>query len=315
MRKHIISIYGPTGVGKSDYALALAQDFPLEIINCDVGQLYTPLSIGTAKPDWKREKTPHHLFDLLNEPRDYTVVDYRKAVLELCQQVWERNATPVLVGGSGFYIKSLFFPPLSPEQPEQKESLPLYEGQTTDALFATLQKLDPIRASQVHPHDRYRIERALTLANRAPGTVHTLQPTYHDLGFPYALFCLSRERSELYKRINERTEKMMDAGWIEEVQGLQKTAWAPFLNRKKLIGYNDILSFLKDAHDRKKLVEIIAQKTRHYAKRQMTFWRMLEKELAVHCTSPSIIEQIMITNERTTYLALKSRISTFLNSL
>lgn len=315
MRKSIIIIYGPTGVGKSDYAVALAQDFPMEIVNCDVGQFYTPLSIGTAKPDWKQEKTPHHLFDIVAEPRDYTVVDYRKAVLDLCQEIWSRGATPVLVGGSGFYIKSLFFPPVVPEVAKEKKMSSAYEGEETANLFALLQERDPIRASHLHPHDRYRIERALILANQAPGAVHTLQPTYQDLGFPYLLMCLSRERAELYHRINERTEKMLEAGWIEEVQSIQKTPWEPFLNRKKLIGYDDILSFLKDAHDRKKLVETIAQKTRHYAKRQMTFWRMLEKELGVHLTYPSVLKQITIAGQKITYDALKETVATFLNSL
>ena len=108
-QKSIIFIYGPTAVGKSDYAVGLADVAPIEIVNCDVGQLYTPLFIGTAKPDWKNEKVPHHLFDVIDEPRDYTVIEYKKALLSVCNEIWARGATPVVVGGSGFYIKSLFW--------------------------------------------------------------------------------------------------------------------------------------------------------------------------------------------------------------
>ena len=110
MPKKIIILYGPTGVGKSDCALALGEKFPLELINADVGQFYTSFSIGTAKPDWKNQKMAHHLFDILNEPIDFSVAEYRKKILETCQNIWQKSKTPIIVGGSGFYLKSIFFP-------------------------------------------------------------------------------------------------------------------------------------------------------------------------------------------------------------
>lgn len=316
MRKHIIIIYGPTGVGKSDYAINLAQDIPLEIINGDVGQLYTPLSIGTAKPDWKKEKAPHHLFDIISEPHDFTVVQFRKRVLEICEQVWLRGATPVVVGGSGFYLKSLFFPPLPDCYNKQmvKEVDSFKEFSTSD-LYIQLQTLSPERACQIHPHDRYRIERALLLARDNPLMVHKLRPSYQELGFAYLFIHFSRERTDLYNRINRRVNQMLKGGWIEEVQALQNTPWQEFLQRKKLIGYDDILSFLHSNQGLKDLENQIAQKTRHYAKRQMTFWRMLEKELTVHCVAPSAIEKFLITDETKTYESVHNTVTTFLASL
>jgi tRNA dimethylallyltransferase len=311
--KSIIFIYGPTAVGKSDYAVALADIAPIEIVNCDVGQFYTSLSIGTAKPDWKNEKVPHHLFDVLDEPRDYTVVEYKKALLSICEEIWARGATPVVVGGSGFYIKSLFFPPA-------EETTPLtgtdekFKDEETEDLWEQLVTVDPERAQALHPNDRYRIERALTLAS-LHRSISSLQPTYEELGVPYLLLCLSRDREDLYQRINERTEKMVQSGWIEEVSDLQKTAWAPFLKRKKLIGYDVILNALEHLEDYQTVIKTIAQKTRQYAKRQMTFWRLLEKNLAPHVEAPSMLKEVALTETQESLNAFKNRVLEFFKNV
>ncbi len=312
-QKSIIFIYGPTAVGKSDYAVALADVAPIEIVNCDVGQLYTPLSIGTAKPDWKNEKITHHLFDVLDEPRDYTVVEYKKALLAVCKEIWARGAIPVVVGGSGFYIKSLFFPP-SKETASITGTDEKFKNKTTEDLWEQLVAADPERAQVLHPNDRYRIERALTLAS-LQRSIASLQPTYEGLGVPCLLLCLSRDRENLYQRINERTAKMVQSGWIEEVADLQKSSWAPFLKRKKLIGYDVILNALEYSEDYQTVVQVIAQKTRHYAKRQMTFWRMLEKSLAPHVHTPSEVKEVPITDTQESLAAFKKRVAEFLKNV
>ena len=109
-------ITGPTGVGKTDFVLKLADHLPIEIINADVGQFYAPLNIGTAKPDWRHEHVPHHLFDILDEPRSMTVIQYRTLAHSLIQECWARNTIPFFVGGSFFYIQSLLFPPREQEE-------------------------------------------------------------------------------------------------------------------------------------------------------------------------------------------------------
>ncbi len=312
-RKSIIFIYGPTAVGKSDYAVELADVGPIEIVNCDVGQLYTPLSIGTAKPDWKNEPVPHHLFDVLDEPRDYTVVEYKKALLTVCEKIWARGATPVVVGGSGFYIKSLFFPP-SEESTAITGTDEKFKDEGTEDLWNQLIAIDPERAKALHPNDRYRIERALTLAS-LERSISSLQPTYEDLKVPYLLLCLSRNRDDLYERINERTQQMVQGGWIEEVADLQKSSWAPFLKRKKLIGYDVILNALEHSEDYQVVAHTIAQKTRQYAKRQMTFWRMLGKALAPYVQAPSEVKEVPITDTQESLAAFKKMVAEFLKNV
>jgi tRNA dimethylallyltransferase len=295
----LIIIYGSTGVGKTEYALGLGQTLNIEIINGDVGQFYEPMAIGTAKPDWKNETIPHHLFDVLTSPLDCTVVEYRKMVLDTVQQVWDRGATPVIVGGSGFYIKSLFFTPRSPATEPLTSQSTQDSSHTTEELWENLKKRDPERAEKLYQQDRYRIERALTLLSK--GVMPSkCAPEYEPIDADVFLCFLNRPRPELYDRINQRTHIMLDAGWIQEVEHLLNTPWQDFLMRKKLIGYNDIITYLTTDctdQDKEQLCSTIQKKTRNYAKRQVTFWRMLEKLLNGSFKAPSQAIEVDASDE------------------
>jgi tRNA dimethylallyltransferase len=277
-KKYMVIIFGPTGVGKTDFALQLAQETPSEIINADLGQLYTPFSIGTAKPDWKNEPVKHHLFDVISEPRDCTVSEYRNWLLPLLQDIWSRNKLPIIVGGSGFYLKSLFFPPQF-ESTHCDESR--YEGLSPQQLWDDLNKIDPERAQVIHKNDLYRVKRALSIwyaTGEKPSEYSEQYAPPSDFG----LFFLTRDRQELYKRIDERVLQMINQGWIEEVASLRSTPWEPFLRKKKLIGYNELLDYCAGPQTEKEFaqaISLIQKKTRWYAKRQETFWRMFEKKL------------------------------------
>lgn len=277
-----IIISGPTGVGKTDFALLLCSQlsFPVEIINADMGQFYTPLSIGTAKPDYVNQPIKHHLFDVVDEPRDFSVAEYRKKVLETMHDLWSRGVTPLCVGGSAFYLQSLFFPPADGKA--DKEELPAsYVQCTTEELWAHLLAIDPVRAKQIHPRDRYRIERALSLWYHEGKLPSACVPQFDPPGM-CAFYYITRERNELYARINERVQAMIEAGWIEEVKKLTP-AWHEFLVAKKLIGYPEIIDFLSRGESSESALEVLAEeiskKTRAYAKRQLTFWRMLKRKL------------------------------------
>ena len=266
-------IYGPTGVGKTDLTRAIAQHIPAEIINMDVGQFYAPFTIGTAKPDWRNESVPHHLFDIIDTPEDYTVVAYRNACIALVQDIWQRGKLPILVGGSGFYLRSLFFPPATGADGH-------HEIEESDDLWQQLRAVDLRRAEKIDPKDIYRIKRALAIWQKTGAKPSACLPQKEQPFDAYVLF-LSRDRQELYERINQRVLAMLEAGWVKEIQAIVDTPWQNFVYTKRLIGYNELLAYHFDQSAPWELVvQEIQKRTRNYAKRQYTFWRMIAKGLA-----------------------------------
>jgi len=280
---YMLIFFGPTGVGKTDVALECAHHLPVEIVNIDVGQFYTPLSIGTAKPDWRNQPVEHHLFDIVDKPVDVTVIDYRKKFFETVEQIWKHHKIPLVVGGSCFYLHALFFPPRASSDFCIKER---YVPGNSAQLWEQLNRIDPERAAHIHPHDTYRIKRALEIWHVTGKKPSEFIPVY-DPPSPYTLICLTRDREDLYNRINTRTEIMMKEGWIDEVKSLQHTPWEQFLRTKKLIGYSEIFDYLEGKRDLQDTISIIQQETRNYAKRQLTFWRRLEKQLCEETLAPT----------------------------
>lgn len=276
--QYIIIISGPTGVGKSDFAHSFAQRVGGAIINADVGQVYTPLSIGTAKPSLHDTVVPHYLFNYIDTPEHFSVAAYRRAVVDIVHTLWARGIVPIIVGGSLFYINSLFFPP----SVELSSDASLHtRDDTTGDLWQQLYEIDPDRAHEIHPSDRYRVQRALTIW-RATGKKPSLyKPAFSPIADACVIF-LHRDRQDLYDRINRRVISMFNYGWEEEVAQLDHT-WYAFLQHKRLIGYPDIISYLT-SHDIHKddLIADIQKNTRKYAKRQITYWRSLQKRIAAH---------------------------------
>lgn len=272
-----ILISGPTGVGKTDFVDMLAQMIPAEIVNGDMGQLYTPLTIGTAKPDWSNQPVPHHLFDVIDGPELFTVMAFRQRVKAACHEIWKRGNVPIVVGGSGYYLTALFFPPA-----EHEVEITQREYNDGD-LWQQLYTIDPVRAQQINPKDEYRIKRALDIWHSTGIKPSEYQPVYDPIA-DYCFVWLTRDRQDLYDRINERTNQMVDQGWLEEVEALSQD-WYTFLRQKKIIGYPEIIDYLEKKLSKEEMIATIQKKTRNYAKRQMTFWRMLRKKLE-HVLSP-----------------------------
>lgn len=298
MRKSMIIIFGPTGVGKTDFAELLASKTNAEIVNADLGQFYTPLSIGTAKPDWRNSPIAQHLFDIINEPRIITVTEYRDLVMQTLDEIWNRNNIPIIIGGSGFYLQSLFFPPISATYPQTQKNYYGPEQERWNLLYS----VDPERALKIHHNDLYRINRALDIFYVTGRKPSEQVPRYQPLG-SFCFAYVNRDRQDLHERINKRAKLMMEAGWLEEVARLQGTDWEPFLKRKKLIGYDDILRYLegnKTHSDYNELIEHITLKTRQYAKRQITFGNQLfghlEKALLESSDTRSSCIQINLTS-------------------
>lgn len=302
LMQKIIIISGPTGVGKTETVEAIAKNIPCEIINVDIGSFYTPLTIGTAKPDLSKVVVSHHLFNILNAPERYTVVEFRKKAQQLIQEISARGNIPLFVGGSAFYIQALFYAlpeiPAIENQPELENTL---SKKTSEELWNELRICDPIRAAQIHQHDQYRLIRALSIFYGTGTKPSDYSSKFEPLGIFYTIF-LDRDREDMYARINDRTKIMLKSGWIEEVKALQNGPWENFLLDKKIIGYDTILRYLDGNQDIKELEYAIAQDTRHYAKRQVTFLKKLIKQLETSISEEEnlwanqcLVEQINLT--------------------
>jgi len=277
-KKKIIIISGPTGVGKSDFAEYLAKALVPGgvIVNGDMGQVYKPISIGTSKPD---NIQSCYLFDVLDKPLNLGAYAFRTMVMEVINRCWSGGKIPIIVGGSGFYLKSLFYPPAVLEN-ENNDSciLDKFRDSSTADLYLALLGVDPKRAMLIHSNDRYRIERALFLWEKTSCKPSEFKPKFEPLGSCYYYF-LTRDRYCLKNRIDQRISKMIESGWIDEVQKLD-AFWKNFLLKKKLIGYPEIINYLdKGDGDQDSLKKVIGFKTAQYAKRQFTFWRSLHKQL------------------------------------
>jgi tRNA dimethylallyltransferase len=273
--RYVVFIYGPTASGKTDFASSLAEQIPAEIINMDSAQCYTPLTIGTAKPDWRNTPYLQHMFDCVNEPKTLTVHAYRAMVLPLIKEVWSRGNLPIFVGGSGFYLKSLLFPPQGPALASDKKLI----FEPADNLWQELNAIDPDRARAIHPSDSYRIERALEIWHMTGKRPSEYRPLY-DPPAPFILVHITRRRADLYERINKRVYQMIDQGWESEVASLLNSPWEQFVQEKKIIGYNEFIDYLKGISTLEQAIELIQQRSRNYAKRQETFWRMIKRQIS-----------------------------------
>jgi len=288
-QRAVIIISGATATGKSALALELAKKISGEIINADIGSFYTPLTVGTAKPDWRSDsqqsidgkhvEIKHHLFDILDKPENFTVVQFRQRLTVLFEEIWQRGNTPILVGGSAFYIKSFFY--VQQDIPDTFEHTNELEASlcSTQELWEDLNVVDSVRACSINQGDRYRIIRALAIF-KATGKKPSSFAQFASPLAPFYFVVCARQRDELYEKIDNRVVQMLQGGWQDEVNKLRGTEWEAFLNKKKLIGYDDLLEFdykreyLSDA-----MIAKIQQKTRNYAKRQIIFLNKLQREL------------------------------------
>jgi len=277
-------IIGPTASGKTALSEVLAQELPGEIINADVGQFYAPLTIGTAKPDWKLYPYRAHLFDYVDQPHDINIIEYRKQATHIINEVTTRRHAPIMVGGSLFYLKSLFFPAQDlPESKKEKNNAHLGENipQEHSSKWDELYQIDPERALAIHPNDLYRINRALTIWETTGVKPSCYKPIFNPAIRPLFI-SLEPSTDNINQRIELRTHIMLEQGWIDEARSLVGTPWEQFLGRKQLIGYWEIFEWIKRGEKKSEypeLVKTIQAQTRQYAKRQRTFWRGFVRQL------------------------------------
>jgi tRNA dimethylallyltransferase len=275
----VLVILGPTGVGKTQVSLKLADILQGEIISFDSRQIYQFMDIGTAKPTKEeRERIPHHLIDVVPPDRKFSAADYGKRAREIITRIIQRGKQPIAVGGSGLYLKALLrgFFPGPPANQDIRERLKR-EAQASGefSLFERLRKVDRRASERIHPHDLVRIIRALEVYELTGKPISECQQKGPYESFPtdFVKIGLLLDRKVLYDRINQRVEEMMAQGLLEEVKSL-KEKWDVSESKVfKTVGYREILLHLNGDLDLSEAIEKIKLNTRHYAKRQMTWFR------------------------------------------
>lgn len=300
---------GPTACGKSDISLELVERLrrergqAIEIVSLDSMTLYRRMNIGTAKPsDDERRRVPHHLFDILEPSQDFSVAEYLVAAEQVCREIVARDGTPLFVGGTGLYLRSLLRgvfegPPANDELRQRLESEATSEG--AKALHRRLQQLDPHTAERLHPNDLRRVVRALEvleLTGQPLSAQHHEEPLSLDQR-PTNVMWLSPPRDWLYDRINRRVEAMLSAGWLDEVRSLLAEPQPLSHTASQALGYKELIEHLRGERTLTETIELIQTRTRQFAKRQHTWFRNLEECRPLPITgaeSPSEIAAIIV---------------------
>ena len=278
--KKLLVICGPTASGKTALSVACAKALGGEIVNFDAFLVYRGLDIGTAKPTMEeREGIVHHLIDVA-DPRDaFSVSDYERLAVPAVQDILSRGKTPILVGGTGFYLNAVLFShayggaPASPAIREKYGRLAAEEGK--EAVHRRLAAVDPESAARLHPNDLKRVVRALEIYEQT-GKRKSEQTDGKTPRYPFVAVAYDFPREELYARIGRRTADMLERGLVEEVKGLLGSGVPETAQSMQAIGYKEVVEFLKNGDNESTMSDIIAKNTRNYAKRQCTFFKNMQ---------------------------------------
>jgi tRNA dimethylallyltransferase len=274
----LVVVLGPTGSGKTALSLVLAERLRGEIVNCDSLAMYREFEIGTAKPtSAERARVPHHLLDLVDPGGYITAGEYARQAREALQQIKSRGALPIVVGGTGLYLRALLeglFP--GPQRSEElRQRLRQRAGEKgSDYLHRILERLDPAAAAGIHANDTPKLVRAIEvcLASRTKMTEMWKQGRNPLQGFRIVRLGLDPDRNALYERINQRARRMFDAGLVEETRTLLEK-YGEAARPLSALGYKQAVALLRGETDRETALQAAQQAHRNYAKRQMTWFR------------------------------------------
>ncbi|GEN44998.1 tRNA (adenosine(37)-N6)-dimethylallyltransferase MiaA [Alkalibacillus haloalkaliphilus] len=278
MKPVLVSVIGPTAVGKTKLGIEISKRFNGEVINGDSMQVYQQFNIGSAKvTDEEAEGIPHHLIDLLSPENEYSAARFKEDLQVTVDEITERSKLPVLVGGTGFYIQSALynFNFSSVERDEE------YVEKATEDIkqngvvpyYNKLKEVDPVQANKIHPNNIRRVVRALEVFDRTgkPMSQYEAEQTY-DSPYNAMIIGLDMERETLYERINQRVDEMIEEGLIVEVRNLYQT-YGSDIQPMQGIGYKEWVPYLKGERGFDETVELVKQNTRKFAKRQLTYYR------------------------------------------
>ena len=282
-----IVLAGPTGVGKTDLSLKLAKILDADIISCDSAQVYKEMNIGTAKiKESEMNGIKHYMLDVLEPIEKYSVGEYQRAVDKILAQKEREGRAVILTGGTGLYINSVVNGLSSLPENDSKLRDELM-ALSVDELYEKLLELDPEAAEKIHKNNKKRVERAVEVCLITGKKFSVLsKENVKNNNYDFLKVCLTRDREILYKRIDKRVDIMMNEGLLDEVTALYKKYGGEILRKINIIGYTQLIDYLEGKISLETAVEFIKRDSRHYAKRQMTWfnndsgylWFDLEKQ-------------------------------------
>ncbi|WMI80222.1 tRNA (adenosine(37)-N6)-dimethylallyltransferase MiaA [Anaerotignum sp. MB30-C6] len=280
MKKPFVIIGGPTACGKTSLSIELAKKINGEVISADSMQVYRYMDIGTAKvTEEEKQDVPHYLVDELYPDEEYNVMIFQQKAKAYMNQIWEKGKIPILVGGTGFYINALLydndFTETDSDTSFREACYAQAEKEGPEALFERLQQIDPEYAQTIHANNVKRVTRALEyhFLTGEKFSMHNAEQKEKESPYNAAVIILTMEREKLYERINYRVDLMMEQGLLQEVKGLLKKGYSPELVSMQGLGYKEFIPYFKGECSLEAAVEQLKKGTRHFAKRQLTWFR------------------------------------------
>ena len=295
-RKPLIILAGPTAVGKTSLSIRLAKETGGEIISADSMQVYRHMDIGSAKiTKEEMEGVPHYLVDVLEPEEEFNVVRFQQMAKEAAEMIWKKGKIPLVVGGTGFYIQAFLYDIDFTENDGDESYRRQLERKASDEegaseLYEILKTVDPKAAQEIHPRNIKRIIRALEFYHQTGKKISEHNETQRQKESPYnyAYFVLTDERSRLYERIDRRVDLMMEQGLLDEVRYLKERGVRKDSTAMQGLGYKELYAYLEGEYPLDEAVRIIKRDTRHFAKRQLTWFK---RERDVIWADKSVIGQ------------------------
>ena len=280
MKKPLIVLTGPTAAGKTELSIALAKKLNGAIISADSMQVYKYMNIGSAKirPE-EMQGVRHYLVDVLDPREEFHVARFQQMAKEAMEEIYRNGQLPIVVGGTGFYIQALLkdidFDESSGELPCRKELEETARREGGAVLYERLKQVDPESAEAIHPNNVKRVIRALEFYQETgqPISLHNIEQKEKQPPYTYAYFVLNDDRARLYERIDRRVDRMVEQGLVEEVRWLKEHGYDRSLVSMQGLGYKELFPYLDGTCSLEEAVEIIKRDTRHFAKRQITWFK------------------------------------------
>ncbi|MBX3043764.1 MAG: tRNA (adenosine(37)-N6)-dimethylallyltransferase MiaA [Candidatus Kapabacteria bacterium] len=301
MNNNVIVITGPTASGKTDFALKIAEYTDIEVISADSRQVYRYMDIGTAKPSAvELAGVKHHLIDILNPDEEFSAGRFAEVSISIINDIKNRGKIPVLVGGTGFYIKALFEGLSDIEDDESEARLKIreelnleFEKFGKDYLYGILSADDPIAANKYSDKNPRRVIRALEYFRLTGNKFSDTFGMETGSGYNPQYYVLKPNREDLYNRINKRSEMMFEKGLIREVAQILEMGYPPMLNSLNTVGYKECISMIYGEIPLERAIELTKQNTRRYAKRQYTWLNQIKSYDVISNTTPGKIKSMI----------------------